>query len=75
MVKNSKFSTQMMQNLMMDLLDFAQIQKNTFNLNKEFFSMFDVIQEAFHVIYHAASHKNVQLIPPETSAKDTLYYQ
>ena len=37
--------------------------------------MFDVIQEAFHVIDHAASHKNVQLISPETSAKDTLYYQ
>ncbi len=25
-----------MQNLMMDLLDFAQIEKNTFKLNKEF---------------------------------------
>ena len=32
---------------MMDLLDFAQIEKNTFKLNKEFFSIFDVIQQAF----------------------------
>ena len=38
------FSTKMMQNLMMDLLDFAQIEKNTFKLNKEFFNLFDVIK-------------------------------
>ena len=29
---------------MMDLLDFAQIEKNTFKLNKEFFNLFDVIR-------------------------------
>jgi signal transduction histidine kinase len=38
------FSTKMMQNLMMDLLDFAQIEKNTFKLNKEFFNLFDAIK-------------------------------
>ena len=29
---------------MMDLLDFAQIEKNTFKLNKEFFNLFDAIK-------------------------------
>lgn len=43
LIKNMTFSTQMSQNLMMDLLDFAQIEKNTFKLNKEPFNMFEVI--------------------------------
>ena len=40
----------MMHNLMMDLLDFAQIQKNTFKLNKEYFDLFDIIQQAFFMV-------------------------
>ena len=46
-VKIMLFSTKMMQNLMMDLLDLAQIEKSTFKLNKEFFSLFDVIKQVF----------------------------
>lgn len=39
-----------MHNLMMDLLDFAQIQKNTFKLNKEYFDLFDIIKQAFFMV-------------------------
>lgn len=41
------FSSEMMHNLMMDLLDFAEIEKNTFKLNKDYFSIEDVIKCAF----------------------------
>ena len=37
------YTSEMMRNLMMDLLDLAQMEKNTFKLNKDFFSIFDVI--------------------------------
>ena len=32
-------SSELMQNLMLDLLDLAQIENNTFKLNKAFFSL------------------------------------
>lgn len=38
-----RFGSEMMHNLMMDLLDFAQVEQNTFRLNKEYFSVFDII--------------------------------
>lgn len=41
------FTSQMMQNLMMDLLDFAQLEKNTFKLNKAFFGILSVFDKAF----------------------------
>ena len=36
-----------MRNLMMDLLDLAQIENNSFKLNQNFFSVFDSIDQAF----------------------------
>jgi hypothetical protein len=42
---------------MMDLLDFAQIEKNTFKLNKEPFNMFEVINQAFLLVNHVAENK------------------
>jgi signal transduction histidine kinase len=36
-------NSEMMQNLMMDLLDLAQIENNTFKLNKAFFSLTDAV--------------------------------
>ena len=39
---------------MMDLLDLAQLENSTFKLNKEYFSMFDVIEKAFGLLAHVA---------------------
>ena len=44
------YTTEMMRNLMMDLLDLAQIEKNTFKLNKTYFDMFKVIDKAFNLV-------------------------
>jgi hypothetical protein len=38
----------------MDLLDLAQMENNTFKLNKSFFSVFDAIDKAFNVVSHVA---------------------
>ena len=48
------YTSEMMRNLMVDLLDFAQMEKNTFKLNKAFFSLIEVIEQAFSVIEHLA---------------------
>lgn len=41
------YTSGMMKNLMMDLLDLAQMEKNTFKLNQDYFSVLDVISIAF----------------------------
>ena len=46
-----------MRNLMMDLLDLAQMEKNTFKLNKDFFSLYEVIKQAFTLVAHVANKK------------------
>jgi hypothetical protein len=42
-VKMLTFTSGIMRNLMMDLLDLAQLEKNTFSLNQDYFSIFEVI--------------------------------
>ena len=46
---------------MMDLLDLAQLENSTFKLNKDFFSIFDVIKRAFSLVSHVSEKKNVSL--------------
>lgn len=58
------FSSELMRNLMMDLLDLAQMEQSTFKLNKEYFSIFDVINRAFSLVGHVANKKNVALEAP-----------
>jgi signal transduction histidine kinase len=54
-----------MQNLMMDLLDLAQMDQNQFKLNKKFFSIYDVFNGAISIVSHYAEEKRVQLnVPP-----------
>jgi signal transduction histidine kinase len=47
---------------MLDLLDLAQMENSTFKLNKEYFSVHDVINSAFGVVNHIAEKKKVELI-------------
>lgn len=54
-----QFTTKMMLNLLNDLLDLAQIQKNTFSLYKQYTNIFDTIQKAFDIIKPQADLKNV----------------
>lgn len=51
------YSSELMRNLMMDLLDLAQMENSTFKLNKGYFSIFDVINKAFSLVSHVAEKK------------------
>lgn len=53
-----------MGNLMMDLLDLAQIQKGTFRLNEQPFNLLDAIKNSFMIVKHIADKKDVELVPP-----------
>jgi len=49
----------MMMNLLQDLLDLAQIEKNTFSLNYSYFSLFEVVEKAFNIVKPSADLKKV----------------
>ena len=68
------YTTEMMRNLMMDLLDLAQMEKNTFKLNKTYFDMFKVIDKAFNLVQHISSKKKVTLVAPEVDIELKPYY-
>ena len=69
------FSSELMRNLMMDLLDLAQMENSTFKLNKSYFSIFDVIDRAFSLVGHVADKKKVTLELPEIQIKhEEAYY-
>ena len=74
-VQTLTYTSQMMRNLMMDLLDLGQIETCTFKLNKDYFSIFDAIEQAFEVIRHEADKKNVKLIvmPIENVLHTNIY--
>ena len=50
------------------------MEKNTFRLNKDYFSMFEVINLAFNMVTHIAQKKNVSLKPPLTDPKEAQFY-
>ena len=54
----------MAKNLMMDLLDLAQLDSNTFRVNKEIFSVLTVVKDAFSVVGHIARLKEITLELP-----------
>ena len=49
----------MMKNLMLDLLDLAQLENCKFKLNQGFFSFTKVIDNAINTVSHLADRKNV----------------
>lgn len=67
MTKSMQYQTEMMRNLLLDLLDLAQLEKTSFKLNKTFFSLFEVIEQSFNVVNHIAYKKNIGLIEPQVN--------
>ena len=50
LLKNSMFSSTMLLNLINDLLDLAKMENSSFNLNKTYFNLLDVIQTAMDTL-------------------------
>jgi len=49
---------------MNDLLDFAQIENNCFKLNKDYYNLLDLVQQAFKQLNHNAKRKNITFVEP-----------
>ncbi len=61
--------------LMMDLLDLAQMENNTFKINKANFPLQDVIKDAFKVVQHIANENRVQLLAPEFKENEEIFFR
>jgi hypothetical protein len=46
------------------------MEKNTFRLNKDYFSIFEVINMAFGMVSHISEKKKVLLKPPQPESKE-----
>ena len=56
------FMSQMMRNLMLDLLDFGQIERGTFKINNEYFNLVQLIPKAFDMLQYHSSQKNIKFV-------------
>ena len=60
-LENINFQSKMQQNLINDLLDLSKIDTLNFKFNNDYFSMLELITNAFNTLKHAASKKNIHL--------------
>ena len=51
----------MITNLICDLLDLAKYENSVFQINEEYFNLFEVITEAFNIVALTAEEKNIYL--------------
>jgi signal transduction histidine kinase len=57
------YTSNVSKNLMMDLLDLAQLDNNSFKINNQDYSLPEVIDEAFKVVGHIATSRRITLEP------------
>ena len=72
-IKNGIYSSLMITNLINELLDQAKLEKSTFELDNEFFNLYEVIIHAFQILTFQAEIKNIQLMLQINQAKPFLF--
>ena len=50
------------------------MENNTFKLNKDFFSLFEVINQACSVVSHVSNKKRINLVTQEIDIEDQKYF-
>ena len=68
------YTSKMAKNLMMDLLDLAQVENNSFRVVSAPFSLLQVIEDAFLVVSHIAAEKKVKLLPPSLDEESAKFF-
>ena len=49
------------------------MEKNTFRVNQNFFSIVDCVASAFDVVRHVANKRHITLVPPNIASTDLPY--
>lgn len=51
----------MMNTLMLDLLDLAQMESRSLKINKTYFNLIEIIDRAFNLVDHVSTMKSITL--------------
>jgi signal transduction histidine kinase len=62
LLKNSLFSSTMLLNLINDLLDLAKIENSSFNLNWNYFDLFETVVKTADTLDSCLAQKKIKLI-------------
>ena len=62
LLRNSLFSVTMLLNLINDLLDLAKIENSSFNFNKTYFNLINVIQKSIFTLDFQMKQKNINVV-------------
>lgn len=74
--KNIKFTlntSEMMRNLLLDLLDLAQFERGSFTINNEYFDLMQVIKKAFKTLEPLADLKEIAF--SVDSGEDDIFFK
>jgi signal transduction histidine kinase len=74
LLKNSLFSSTMLLNLINDLLDLAKIENSSFNLNWNYFDLFDTVVKTADTLDSCLTQKNIKLTH-EYREEDRPYFK
>jgi CheY-like chemotaxis protein len=58
-LRKTMYTSQLMRILMLDLLDLAQLENQTFKINFCDINLFEVVSQAFAIVQHYASLKRI----------------
>ncbi len=59
--KKMMFTSQMMQTLMLDLLDLAQMESCSLKINNDYFNLIEIIDQSFLMLCHVFDMKKITL--------------
>ena len=74
LLKNSLFSSTMLLNLINDLLDLAKIENSSFNLNWNYFDLFETVVKTADTLDSCLTQKNIKLTH-EYREEDRPYFK
>ncbi len=63
-LKSCLGQTSIMKSLLMDLLDLAQLENDQFQLNKEYFNLYEALDLAKETVSHLAEQKGIAIEGP-----------
>jgi signal transduction histidine kinase len=62
MLTMQKYSQRMQENLINDLMDLAKLENNKFKIEKDFFSLPQMVKNSFQILMGSAAQNNIELV-------------
>lgn len=74
-LKKITYESQMMRTFMLDLLDLAQMESQSLKINKDYFSLNEIIDQAFMMLSYVSSMKKITFEKKVDAEKERCFKQ